>query len=366
MELPVNQIMNGDALTHLKKLPDQSINMVMTSPPYWGLRDYGTAKWIGGNSECDHKIPDNEKDPKSPNAGSHISRFNRECCYKCGAKRIDSQIGLEPTFQDYIIKLCDIFDEVKRIIRNDGTLWINMGDTYSAKPLGSFNGGGSIVKGRDMKGISTSGCIDKTKSNVQEKSLCNIPARFSIEMQNRGWILRNVIIWHKPSCLPSPVKDRFTVDFEYIFFFSKNKDYYFKQQIENTKAKVIEPRMLEEKRQTYDEGKYKGEQGVRRTMTRNMRSVWSINPKPFLEAHFATYPEGLCETPISAGCPEGGIVLDMFFGAGTTGLVALKQNKKFIGIELNPSYIKIAQDRINKFANQQKLDALEDRKVTDA
>jgi len=196
----------------------------------------------------------------------------------------------------------------------------------------------------------------KDYGNIPSKCLVMIPQRFAIEMCNRGWILRNVIIWHKPNCMPSSVKDRFTVDFEYIFFFSKKKKYYFEQQLEKT---ITNDKNIRDR----DSTKLNNTPGRTRMggLTKNdydfknKRTTWRICPKPFKEAHFAVYPEELCETPIKAGCPVGGIVLDPFFGAGTTGLVALKQNKKFIGIELNKEYIKIADKRLNPFLEQTHL-----------
>ena len=290
--LELNKIYQGDCLEVLKSFPDDSIDMVMTSPPYWALRDYG----------------------------------------------VEGQLGLEPTFQEYITKLCDIFDEVKRVLKKEGTCWVNMGDTYS---------GG--VNNNDKKKVDGAKTIKPIKAvGVQDKCLLQIPSRFAIEMTARGWILRNEIIWHKPNCMPSSVKDRFTVDFEKLFFFTKSKKYYFETQYEEatsisgkpskpsaemTKAYLGNPPTFTRK---------VGEQG------RNKRCVWRITTKPYKEAHFATYPEALCETPIKAGCPVGGTVLDPFFGAGTTGLVAKKLGRNYIGIELNPEYIKIVEERLKQ------------------
>ena len=411
-------ILQGDCIEKLKELPEKSINMCMTSPPYWALRDYG----------------------------------------------VNGQLGLEPTFDEYINKLCDIFDEVKRVLRDDGTCWVNLGDSYYGSGKGA---GGDISKskevytfkekekrtcdncGKDFQGwkfqnFCGSACsgVDNTprekKGKMQDKCLVGIPMRFAVEMVNRGWILRNTIIWHKPNCMPSSVKDRFTVDFEYIFFFSKKKKYYFETQYEPLAQSTLKDKRYEKaSRGEYVGGKPikdygKSGKGVQvgqdvRERThqsdlskgRNKRTIWKIKPKPFKEAHFAVYPEELCQTPIKAGCPEfvckkcgspkvldlkytryetrpnknskysddvyvnsnkpkglatrtmsdiinngykstcdcnagfeGGIVLDPFFGAGTTGVVALKQNKKYIGIELNPEYIKIAEARINKIKEQ--------------
>lgn len=351
----MNKILQGDALEKLKELPSKSVNCIMTSPPYWALRDYGTSNWEGGSVECDHKLPETEKDPKNPDANAHAFRFIRESCYKCGAKRIDLQLGLEPTFQEYINKLCDIFDECKRVLRKDGTCWVNLGDTYSNNSSYSSLGRQGFEKIEGMINHKV----------IEEKSLCNIPARFSIEMQNRGWILRNVIIWHKPNCMPSSVTDRFTVDFEYLFFFVRSQKYWFETQYEPSIWFKKDKRALtggstKSGKSVTDEGNQysinkSGSFNQTSKGNRNKRAVWTITTKPFKEAHFATYPEELCETPIKAGCPKDGIVLDPFFGAGTTGLVALKQNKRFIGIELNPEYIEIAKKRLKPYLEQTNL-----------
>jgi site-specific DNA-methyltransferase (adenine-specific) len=185
------------------------------------------------------------------------------------------------------------------------------------------------------------------------------------------FILRNVIVWHKPNCMPSSVKDRFTINFEYLFFFVKNKKYYFEQQFEPHLTKEKRPDGIVRNREYGYDSKlnainkkshtlialHKGEKNpdFLNPKGRNMRSVWKVPTHPYPEAHFATYPEKLCETPIKAGCPNGGIVLDPFIGSGTTALVALKQNKKFIGIELNPEYIKMANKRLNPLLEQTKL-----------
>jgi site-specific DNA-methyltransferase (adenine-specific) len=251
-------------------------------------------------------------------------------------------------------------------LKDEGTCWVNIGDTYGTKSGSGFANDNlnpqSPKEIAEKTGIYEANKIRGTSPEMH-KNLCNIPARFSIEMQNRGWCLRNVIIWHKPNCMPSSIKDRFTVDFEYLFFFVKNKKYWFETQYEphNPKYASDWDKKNERKGVNYNmdtknrmtEGRtrseFYGENG------RNKRTVWKITTKPFRECHFATYPEELCETPIKAGCPVGGITLDPFFGAGTTGLVALKQNKRFVGIELNPEYIKIAENRLKPHIEQKKL-----------
>jgi len=403
-----NTIYQGDSLEVLKTFPDESINMLMTSPPYWALRDYGDGNeqiWDGEDG-CEHEweVGDVAGDPrirkrsesragwerpsreeyskrdislicsvckkkfkgkpnqkfcstKCLNTLSNEERQNRKqlsnFCIKCGAWK--GQLGLEPTFDLYIKHLCDIFDEVKRVLRKDGTCWVNLGDTYSAtRWTNDTDSGQPMNKFRDgHRGINPV----KDTGNMPDKCLVMIPQRFAIEMVNRGWILRNTIIWHKPNCMPSSVKDRFTVDFEYIFFFSKNKKYYFEQQLEKTitKDNIVRDRDSTKLNNTPGRTRMGGLTKNDYDM-KNKRAVWKISPKPFSEAHFAVYPEELCEVPISAGCPKGGIVLDPFGGAMTTALVALKQNKRFICIELNKDYCEIGRKRIKPYLDQTKID----------
>lgn len=246
--------------------------------------------------------------------------------------------------------------------------------TFTEKEERTCNNCKKKFTGWKFQNFCSSACsgVDNTprtqKGKLPDKTLTMIPLRFALEMVNRGWILRNTIIWHKPNCMPSSVKDRFTVDFEYIFFFSKQKKYYFETQYEGfadnrkgfsgTKKESYEGRVHLRK----DDGLMKATTNT----GRNKRTVWRICPKPFSGAHFAVYPEELCETPIKAGCPIGGTVLDPFFGAGTTGLVALKQNKKFVGIELNPEYIKIAEKRLKPYLEQTNLNTLFQNKKNEA
>jgi DNA modification methylase len=288
--LDINKVHNINCLDGLKLLEDESIDMVITSPPYWGLRDYG----------------------------------------------VDGQLGLEPKFQEYINNLCNIFDEVHRVLKTTGTCWVNIGDTY---------GGSGDKKGfKDPKNpTGRNGQSKSVNKNAPQKCLLQIPSRFAIEMIDRGWILRNEIIWHKPNAMPQPVKDRFTVDFEKIFFFSKNKKYYFEQQKEKAKYAGDDRGSRGDKRRGTKCNSVSGKTGE----YKNKRCVWSINTRPFKEAHFAVYPPDLIETPIKAGCPEGGVVLDPFMGSGTSGLIAKKLNRNYIGFELNPEYCELANSRIN-------------------
>ena len=211
-----NKIIQGDAREVLETFSAESVDMCITSPPYWGLRDYDVNELIwGSEKDCKHK---------------GYGNFKRGFCRKCGAWK--GQLGLEPTFDLYIKHLCDIFDGVKRVLKKTGTCWVNIGDSY----LGSNQGYGTTKRNTNTgfqdvrKGYFAASKQKTPLSNYKLKAKClaMVPFRFALEMVNRGWILRNVIIWHKPNCMPCSVKDRFTIDFEYLFFFSKSKKYYFK------------------------------------------------------------------------------------------------------------------------------------------
>jgi DNA modification methylase len=304
---PRDQVLRGDALAVLRTLPPNSVDCCMTSPPYWALRDYG----------------------------------------------VEGQLGLETTPQEYIARLCDVFDEVKRVLKPTGTCWVNLGDCYSNSGKGGNQG---MYAGEHPNyGIPT-----KVKS-LPPKSLAQIPSRFGLEMADRGWILRNEIIWHKPNCMPSSVKDRFTVDFEKLFFFAKTTKYHFEQQLEplaqSSKSRAKYgwncDRANNQDGVHIDEDRY----GSRfcNPRGRNKRCVWSITTKGFKGAHFATYPEQLCETPIKAGCPVDGIVLDPFAGTGTTLVVAKRLGRNYIGCELNPDYCRIIDQRLK--GQEQRSDA---------
>ena len=300
MDKYLNKIIQGDCLEVMKDIPDKSIDMVLTSPPYWALRDY----------------------------------------------RVNGQLGQEKTFQEYITKLCDIFDEAKRVLKDSGTCWVNIGDTYGGTGDKKDSKDPKYKQGRNGQSVA----INKSAT---AKSLCQIPSRFAIEMTNRGWILRNEIIWHKPNAMPSPVKDRFTVDFEKVFFFTKSKKYFFEQQFDEYTKPMNRwggEELKADGKSDWDNGT--GQDTYRKRNFRpykngkNKRTVWSINTKPSKEPHFASYPENLIEPMIKAGCPFNGVVLDPFFGIGTTGIVAKKNNRNYIGIEISPKYIEIIKKRL--------------------
>ena len=326
----LNKIHQGHVLNILKQMPSDLVDCVITSPPYWALRDYKNEPIVwDGNPNCEHEFDSIQRfhpsrgkrdgkgiyvDPKWTAKGSIKKEINSNFCSKCSAWR--GSLGLEPTFELYIKHLCDILDEAKRVLKKTGTLWVNLGDTYA----GSQSTNSSIKTANQINAHQTEAyredAINKNVPGISNKSLCMIPYRFVIEMCNRGWILRNVIIWHKPNCMPSSAKDRFTVDFEPIFFFTKSKKYYFETQYEphiyyDTDAKRKD---FHKPSPTMDKHLEIGQVGKTRhgrprsedynPLGRNKRAVWKISTKPFSEAHFAVYPAELVETPIRAGCPE--------------------------------------------------------------
>lgn len=327
--LQPNKILYGDALAVLKTLPDECVDCIITSPPYWGLRDYG----------------------------------------------VEGQLGSEKTIGEFLSSMLGITGELKRVLKKTGTMFWNHGDNYGT-------GSGSGI--RDGKQATNRGT--QTNKNWQENGKAKVPGyekslmlqahRLAVRMiDEQGWILRNQIIWHKPNAMPSSVKDRFGVDYEPVFFFTKSKKYFFKQQFESY-APASDVRYRQalragrsyntkepyRKNTPYSSGsKYKrgtgsdasrGDDadglvvGGTNPMGRNKRSVWSIPTKPLRDAHFATFPEALIEPMILAGCPAGGGCLDPFMGAGTTAVVAKKLGRNYLGIELNPEYIKMAERRI--------------------
>lgn len=295
MELPINQIIQGDCLEVMKTFPSDSVDCVVTSPPYFGLRDYG----------------------------------------------MKGQMGLEESPDLYVQKMVELFREVKRVLKKEGTLWLNLGDTYANTKVGNTE----TIKNPTRV---TSSFKKVRPDNLKPKDLIGIPWRVAFALQSDGWCLRQDIIWNKPNPMPESVEDRCTKAHEYVFLLSKSPSYYYDSEA------IKEKSVVAGKIRRADTNKYIPNEkinGIRKDVIQsdfaNKRSVWTVATKPYNEAHFATFPEKLIEPMILAGCPEGGIVLDPFIGAGTTGLVARKLNRNYVGIELNPDYIKIASPRIN-------------------
>lgn len=346
----LNQIYDGHALNILKKWDDNFIDMCITSPPYWKLRSYHSDPPIwDADPSCKHDwittmtpgLSGGKKSEKVQIKGQanfqEVPPSEIATCSQCGAWR--GELGQEPDFDLFVYHLCDIFDEVKRVLKPKGSLWVNLGDSY----FGS-----------------------KSKINkLPSKSLVGIPFRFVVEMLNRGWILRNVVLWKKDNSMPTSAKDRFTDDFEYFFFFVQQDQYYFKQQFEPLAESTLERMKYHWSSKDVKASKYQEKNGLNRDISfkdainpkgRNMRTVWEINTKNYKGSHFAVYPEELIQTPIDACCPPKGIVFDPFMGSGTTGLVALKQAKSFLGTEINPDYIQLAYDRLDPLLNNKKID----------
>jgi DNA modification methylase len=454
----INKITYIDALEGLKQLDDNSIHCIVTSPSYYALRDYGTAKWIGGDANCAHSIKLGGYGKKSQkqvsNTGTQQYQYKNEC-KKCGAKRIDKQLGLENTPEEFVDNLCNYFDEAKRVLRDDGTCFVVLGDTY----LGSGKG---VWKNRTKANKESFQFKQKPKEILEgwrkPKQLALIPSRFAIEMQNRGWILRNKIIWNKPNCIPQSCIDRFTNCYEEILFFTKQSRYYFEQQFEpfSPNTDTWYRRELREGKQYNVKKPYKDNtpyatakaqnpsdtkrrilESMKNSPGRNMRNVFTINTKPFPGSHFATFPIALIEPLIKAGTSDKGcclictapyikirkhpgnpkgilgykgipnaetigggfdkpnlhtkngirmkkghnptqynkstfhgykqncnckdskiipcIVLDFFMGSGTSAVVAKKLGRNFIGFDLNETYCKISEKRLNQLQLELKL-----------
>lgn len=322
------RVINADVMDGLSQLANESVNCVVTSPPYWGLRDYG----------------------------------------------VEGQIGLEPTPDAFVAKMVEVFREVRRVLRSDGTLWLNLGDSYAAGGMGAGSG-----KQLTNRGTGVGGHMDKARKapdGLKPKDLVGIPWRVALALQADGWYLRSDIIWHKPNPMPESVTDKPTKSHEYVFLMSKSERYHYDADAIKEDAKYLGPNGAQQS--PYAQGfgrRTPGEEQTRRArktdghenrrydgfndrwdakeregnapITRNKRSVWTIATAPFSEAHFATFPPELPELCIKAGCPAGGTVLDPFSGAGTTALVADRLQRHAIGIEANTDYVAMSERRIN-------------------
>lgn len=342
--MDINTVYLGDAIEVLRQFPDESIDCCVTSPPYFGLRDYGS----------------------------------------------DGQIGLEQSPEDYIAKLVEVFREVRRCLKNDGTLWVNIGDTYATGTAARRQQSKNPGVGANNENAQNSVPRVGTPGGCKTKDLIGIPWMLAFALRADGWYLRQDIIWAKPNPMPEPVTDRCVKSHEYIFLLSKSERYYFDYEAIQEEAVTQVDRRIG-KRVTYD-GKRKGEAGtgnrafvslktkhrfggskygdkmdahyarysghayspqlVDDVVVRNKRDVWTITTKSNKEAHFATFPEDLITPCILASCKRGGVVLDPFIGSGTTGIVARNLGCCYVGIELNPDYQRLAERRIfNKAEN---------------
>ena len=350
------RILIGDARKRLAELPAGSVRTCITSPPYFGLRDYGTASWDGGDPECPHTgkpMATKANINRNTGGGNDVKNataleFFRERCERCGAMRIDSQMGLEETPDAYVEEMVLLFREVWRVLADDGTLWLNLGDSYSGSGKGPAGNLGAKHDERNMEHTKASGNVP---IGLKPKDLIGIPWRVAFALQADGWYLRQDIIWAKPNPMPESVTDRCTKSHEYVFLLSKSARYYYDN------VAIKEPAQDWGTRDRTN-GKYHNEgsgltpqSGLEKSYeTRNKRDVWTIASKPFKGAHFAVMPEALVEPCVLAGSAEGDTVLDPFTGSGTVAVVALRHGRNFVGTELNPEYGEIAKDRITNAA----------------
>lgn len=317
--MSTQRIIQGDCIEGLRTLPDASVHCCVTSPPYWGLRDYGHA----------------------------------------------GQIGLESTPEAYVSRMVEVFREVRRVLREDGTLWLNLGDSYCGG--GGYAPDAPCNKRRAegeswgaMNAFSTREGEARKKARpgytppgLKAKDLVGIPWRVAFALQADGWWLQQDIIWHKPNPMPESVRDRCTKAHEYVFLMTKSERYFYDAEAvseavaSSSVSRLQQPTLPEQAGSLRVPGKTNGPmKAVGGTDTRNRRSVWTVTTKPYSGAHFATMPPDLVEPCIKAGCPEGGTVLDPFAGSGTTLAVAATLGRNAIGCELNPEYIALAERRI--------------------
>jgi DNA modification methylase len=356
------RILVGDCRAVLPTLEPQSVQTCVTSPPYWGLRDYGTAQWEGGDAGCDRKERDCRRDAdrdtrhtdgRNPLTQSDCSlpafRQFASVCGKCGARRIDAQLGLESTPEDYIANMVVVFREVWRVLRDDGTLWLNLGDSYANTKVGNTNGTATSgpVQRPDYANAMSKMAFKKTVPfGLKPKDLCMMPARVALALQADGWYLRSDIIWHKPNPMPESVTDRPTTSHEHIFLLAKQERYFYDVDAIREPQETLGE--THNGKSGYREG-HPSKGGITERSLhpfgRNKRTVWTIATQPFSEAHFATFPEEIPKLCILAGSKLGDTILDPFAGSGTVGQVALELGRRAILIELNPAYIELAQDR---------------------
>jgi len=347
----------GDCLSVLKTLSDGTVQCCVTSPPYWGLRDYGTAQWEGGDSDCRHfKLAGGtgaQNLGKSAAASAaNVERASvsfRDVCGKCGARRIDDQLGLERTPDEYVAKMVQVFREVRRVLRDDGTLWLNLGDSYANVPAAA---GGQGKQWTNHGTVQMRGISKPVPLGLKPKDLVGIPWPVAFGLQADGWYLPRDIIWAKPNPMPESVTDRPTKAHEYLFLLAKSESYYYDADAVRERASTegIPQTFARPCRDARAFGKPSGSElhssRIHIASGRNRRTVWTVTTRPFKGAHFATMPPKLVEPCILAGSRPHDIVLDPFNGAATVGLVALHHDRRYLGIELNPEYIDMSHKRL--------------------
>ena len=358
----MNKIEFGDCRETMRKWKEQGIKAqtCITSPPYYGLRDYGTAKWEGGDADCEHSIsmPTKWNDPKRGTSVLRPETAHRggssTHCHKCGATRIDAQLGLEETPEEYIKAMVEVFRCVWDVLEDDGTLWLNIGDSYC-----NSNGFARASPEYQREGRNNMPANDRKLDKLHEtglktKDLIGIPWMLAFALRADGWYLRQDIIWHKPNPMPESVQDRCTKSHEYIFLLSKSHKYHFDHVAIKEPLKG-EPETRDKNAEGYQADYSKGDRFSKGERVfgadgmANKRSVWTVTTKPYAGAHFAVFPSDLIEPCILAGAPIGGIVLDPFMGSGTTAQVAKHLNRQYLGCELNLDYKPLQDKRLQQF-----------------
>jgi len=361
----MNRIEFGDNRTTMKKWIAEGVKVqtCVTSPPYYGLRDYGTGNWIGGGSNCSHKGDSKySENTITGHANKELTvgdAIYKSVCLKCGAIREDLQLGLEETPEEYVSAMVDVFRHVRDLLEDDGTLWLNIGDSYASQ-------GGRQVEQTVRKiddyvnsgqlGSNGSGTSRRPPDGIKAKDLIGIPWMLAFALRADGWYLRQDIIWHKPNPMPESVQDRCTKSHEYIFLLTKSQKYYY--DIDAIKEQAERPEGPGNKTHRHSQegiylsGSQKNLAKIGASETRNKRSVWTIPVKPYKGAHFAVFPSDLIEPCILAGAPVGGTVLDPFMGSGTTAQVAQDLGRQYLGCELNPKYKSLQDKRIAQMSLQ--------------
>lgn len=320
----------GDVREQLRSMPAESVHMAVTSPPYWGLRDYGTATWEGGDAECDHaeRAARNDVTPErlaeraeqygtGTGAGSAVKAIQyRDICGKCGARRVDQQLGLEATPEEFIANMVDVFREVKRVLRKDGTVWCNIGDSYASGGMSNPSTKSTLGGGKD-RGAAEYALTREVPVGLKPKDLCGIPWMLAFALRADGWYLRSEIIWAKPNPMPESVTDRPTKAHEQVFLLSKSASYYYdadairEESAPSAVARQGIPRKVSPKNaQAVEDGHWNGAPGANGAeygTGRNRRTVWTIPTEPFPESHFAVFPQALVKPCILAGTSERGV-----------------------------------------------------------
>jgi len=354
-----NEVHQGDVIEKLQEMPSESVDLVITSPPYYALRDYGedTESIWGGEEGCSHDWSveaktssqgGNNTEDNPPDVGANESTqdtrlrgsggIESNYCSKCDAWR--GQLGLEPTPQQFVQNITEFANEVYRILKPSGSFYLNMGDSYA--------GSGT---GQTSHKESSSSPVDTSNVGIQAKCKMMIPHRISISLIDEGWICRNDIVWSKPNPMPESVTDRRSTTFEYIFHFVKKKDYYYdldsirKPHVSNIPDRVEKGNLQPDSVSSEGNHEFKPENRVHEN-GKNPGDIQEITTANHSEAHFAVFPKELIKPHIKSSCPEDGVVLDPFIGSGTTAIAAEELDRDWVGIDLNKDYVDMSYDRI--------------------